>query len=65
MSREETLKEIAAEYASTMQNFIPLKFEPVPRVLNEGKEAILQLSDWHYGIVVNSYWNKYDTEIAR
>ena len=26
ISREETLKEIAADYASTMQNFIPLKF---------------------------------------
>ena len=65
ISREETLKEIAADYASTMQNFIPLKFQPVCRVLNEDKEAILQLSDWHYGIVVDSYWNKYDTDIAR
>ena len=65
ISREETLKEIAADYASTMQNFIPLKFQPVTRILNEDKEAILQLSDWHYGIVVNSYWNKYDTDIAR
>ena len=61
----QTLKEIAADYANTMQNFIPLKFQPVTRILNEDKEAILQLSDWHYGIVVNSYWNKYDTEIAR
>ena len=26
IAREETLKEIAADYASTMQNFIPLKF---------------------------------------
>ena len=30
----------------------------------EPKEAVLFLSDWHYGMVTDNIWNKYDTEIC-
>lgn len=29
------------------------------------KEAILCLSDWHYGMVTDNIWNKYNAEICR
>lgn len=29
------------------------------------KEAILLLSDWHYGMVTDNIWNKYNTDICK
>lgn len=64
IAREETLFEIAKEVAET------LKSKPVLpnyeyKVNTGNKNAILQISDWHYGIEVNNPWNKYDPEIAK
>lgn len=64
LSREETLKEIAIEIADKMS-----EKKMLPKIEREryhGKnEAILQLSDVHYGAVVDNYWNKYSPEIAK
>ena len=64
LAREETLLEIAKEVAET------LKSKPIlpnyEYLINTGdKAAILQISDWHYGIEINNPWNKYDPEIAK
>lgn len=64
LAREETLLEIAKEVAETLRS------KPVlpnyEYITNTGtKAAILQISDWHYGIEINNPWNKYDPEIAR
>lgn len=32
---------------------------------NSNKEAVLLLSDWHYGMVTDNIWNKYNTDICR
>lgn len=64
LAREETLKEIAKEYAEIMykgkilDTFI---FSQPPDCENE---AILQLSDWHYGLEVDNYCNKFNPEIC-
>lgn len=29
------------------------------------KEAVLALADWHYGMVTDNIWNKYNTDICR
>ena len=63
LSREETIKEIAHDFAVQMENK-PLLCLPKSIVTGD-EEAILVLSDWHYGIECKSYWNTYDTEIAR
>lgn len=63
IAREETLKEIALKCAHEMNS---------KKILNSTKEwqptgenaAILELSDVHYGLVVDNYWNKYNPEIA-
>lgn len=65
MSREETLKEIALEVASTMSSKKILKvpeFEDIPEA--NANDAVLQLSDWHHGMQVNSYFNTYSPEIC-
>ena len=32
---------------------------------NDSKEAILCISDWHYGMDFTNYWNNYNPDIAR
>ena len=65
LSREETLKEIALQTAREMSGK-KLLSTPSMNDHTEGKcEGILQLSDWHYGIDVDTYWNKFNTEICR
>lgn len=64
IAREETLKEIAIEVAENM-NGKKLLTHNYSVNNNSGKEAILELSDVHYGAVVDNYWNKYDPEITK
>ena len=64
LAREETIKEIAQTVANQMND---KKMLPAyQRTLKSGdKEAILEISDWHYGIECENYWNKYNPEIAK
>ena len=67
IAREENLRQMGKEIASTMSNFYQL---PLIKASNcayfEGitNEAILQLSDWHYGIDIDSTYNKYNPDVA-
>lgn len=70
ISREETIKEIAKEVAETFNK--KFSFSIKPDILqkhsianNEEREAILQISDWHYGIVIDSPYNRYNPEICK
>ncbi len=66
LAREETLKEIALEAAREIgktkylvpptREFINLEESP--------NDAILCISDWHYGIEVNNAWNYYNPKVA-
>lgn len=63
LAREETIKEIAYKVASEMND---KKMLPSCEVHKSGdSEAILCISDWHYGICCENYWNTYNPEIAR
>ena len=66
LSREDTIIEIAKDFASKMSSkkLLPLRQFP-NNPSDECKEAILCLSDWHYGICCDNYWNKYNPEIAK
>ena len=64
LAREETLLEIAKEVADI------LKDKPIlpnyEHIRNSGnKSAILEISDWHYGIEINNPWNSYSPDIAK
>lgn len=65
LSREETIKDIAADFADKMSTKKILD-KPDVEILDIGnRQAILCISDWHYGIDVKNYFNKYDPNICR
>lgn len=65
MSREDTLKEIAKEVFSNI-NELPKLSNPAPiSISKKRKNAILEISDWHYGIDIDNHFNKYNISIAR
>lgn len=64
LAREETLLEIAKDVANILKDKPVLpNYEYITNVGN--KVAILEISDWHYGIEINNPWNAYNLEIAR
>ena len=65
MSREDTLKEIAGEVLSNISKFPRLSTPKIITDINKSKDAILQISDWHYGIDIDNHFNKFNTDIAR
>lgn len=67
LAREETLKEIAYKYAEQMINSKPLLSTNFSKVVrnNHSNEGILLISDWHYGMVCDNYWNKFDPDICK
>lgn len=58
-ARIETLIEAVSEVAESMP-----KFELKYNVVNGVREAVLMIGDWHYGALVDNFYNKYDTQIA-
>lgn len=69
LAREDTIKEIAHDYASIMNK--EKKLNPKPRVTldwiqnNQDKAGILLISDWHYGIEIDNFYNVYNPEITK
>ena len=65
IAREETLLEIATEVAKSLKNK-PVMLTPFACADSTGTgDAILQISDWHYGIEVNNPWNIYNPCVAK
>lgn len=64
LSREDTLKEIADNFARKMSSKKILDIYDNPLFSSGNKEAILCLSDWHYGLNVQNYFNTYSPEIC-
>lgn len=66
MSRENTIKDIASDFADKMSKGFPLQIKHHKKVNGDVfAEGILCISDWHYGIEINNYNNTYNTEIAK
>lgn len=67
MSREQTIKEIGIEAAKIVAGKCPFAISTATQKTTgkSDKVGILQLSDWHYGIVIDTIYNQYNPEIAR
>lgn len=67
ISREQTIKEIGIEAAKIVAEKCPFAISTAPqKTSGKGdRVGILQLSDWHYGIVIDTIYNQYNPEIAR
>lgn len=64
MSREQTIIDIAHDFAEVMKVSKPcLSLSPVDNEYS-GIEGVLLISDWHYGLVCDNYWNKFNPEIC-
>ena len=66
LAREDTIKEIAFEVANKFNEtkFLP-RYNNIKNVTNVDKEAILCVSDWHYGLDFKNPWNEFSPEICR
>lgn len=64
LTREKTLIEIAEKALENLQGrtFLQDISKPASSGVNK---AILQLSDWHYGLIINNAWNVFSPEIAK
>ena len=66
-AREETIKEIAANYAKEMtgKNILPACNFSSSSIVKSNKSGILLLSDWHYGLEFENPFNKFNPEICK
>lgn len=64
IAREETIKEVALKAAQEIGNTKFLKPYQGPKNCKSKNEAILELSDWHYGIEVNNFWNIFNPVVC-
>ena len=65
LSREETLKEIARDFAGVMNKEKILPSQLPIKEKSGVKYALLNIGDWHYGLEVDNEWNEFNTEIAK
>jgi hypothetical protein len=63
-ARFNNLTEKLVESAQNLCNVKPLDFEDY--VINTSdSEAVIAWADWHYGMVTDNIWNKYNKDICR
>lgn len=66
LAREETLKEIAANFADKMSSKKQLYPSNIDIALKDmTKAGILCISDWHYGIECDNIFNKYNPQVCK
>lgn len=64
LAREETLKEIAHDVAEHMSAIKQLNYS-YDFSIESPVEGLLLIGDWHYGIVIDNMFNKYDPIIVK
>jgi len=65
VDREQTIKEIAIIAADRISEKVILDSNGQVFVNHGDRSAILNISDWHYGIEINNYWNRYNVNEAK
>lgn len=65
IAREETIRDIGREAAQLLSDNYSLHTPPKITLKDDSYKAILELSDWHYGICIDNAYNKYSPEIAK
>lgn len=64
-ARADHLANVIAECAERLTaNDVREKVSKFPKAYSE-EEAVLFVSDWHYGMVTDNIWNKFNTDICR
>lgn len=65
-AREEELRRCIEESALKLNDLFPLLLSPAaPSIDYQQNEAVLCLADWHYGMVCDHIFNRYDPDVCR
>ena len=64
-ARAEHLNDKLIRIAENLNKEYPLVQLDEYKKVNTKKEALLALSDWHYGMVTDNIWNTYDTAVCK
>ena len=64
-ARAEHLNDELIRIAENLNKEYPLVQLDEYKKVNTKKEALLALSDWHYGMVTDNIWNTYDTSVCK
>lgn len=65
LSRFENIKEIICEVAENLNKEIPLFEFTQDEYINTGRSGILVLSDWHFGVDINNFLNKFNMDVFK
>lgn len=65
MAREDTIKELGINAAKAITSSKLLPSVELHNKTSKEKYAVLNIGDWHYGLIVDNYWNKFDTDICK
>jgi hypothetical protein len=64
-ARSEHLNDELIRIAENLNKEYPLVQLDEYKTVNTKKEALLAISDWHYGMVTDNIWNTYNTDICK
>lgn len=64
-AREEHLFDCLRDAAERLNKQTPLFVAPLANGGYRTNDAVLVLTDWHYGMVADNIWNKFDTRICK
>lgn len=65
ISREENLEDRLIEAAQRLNDLVPLSVNKDTDTAMGDSEAVIVFADWHYGMVTNNIWDRYDTQVCR
>lgn len=65
LSREDSIKEIAHDFAMQMSDKKILPVYKTAPIEEQIKFGTLLISDWHVGIEIDNYFNRYNVDIAK
>lgn len=64
-ARKESLEDFLGEAAKKLNEKLPLVSVSIEYpFINDEREAVACLSDWHYGLISDNIWNQYNPEIC-
>lgn len=65
IGREENLEDRLVEAALKLNDVMPLSINKSNTCDADNSEAVLVFADWHYGMVTDNIWDRYDTQVCR
>lgn len=65
IGREENLEDRLVVAAQNLNELVPLSINKTGDFINQNAEAVIVFADWHYGMVTENIWDRYDTQVCR